>query len=131
MVLWEIIELQVPYGSMSNTQVMDFLVNQKKTLPPPTRIQYPPVFYEIMQMCWSYDATQRPTFDELFQLFRHLESTGQSQEIGEVQEEHIMFEHEDTYAQKVVPIYGRKSTMEIPIPVSNAAYINNSLDSYV
>jgi len=124
-VLWEIIECQVPYGSMTNTQVMDYIVNQKKTLPPPSRIPYPPVFYEIMQMCWQYDMTQRPTFDELFQLFRHLENTGITQDGIEGQEiEHA--EHQETKQQSV---YGRKSTMEIPIP--SAAYINNSLDSFV
>lgn len=63
-VLWEIITLaKHPFPGLSNEEVMEMVVDQKRTMAMPTGC--PHIFAEIMRLCWTYDAQSRPAFCDL------------------------------------------------------------------
>ena len=68
--MWEIFTLakDQPYSNLEDREVVADIVKgpNRTLLKRPT--ECPESMYEIMQKCWVHDASQRPTFDELFNL---------------------------------------------------------------
>jgi len=71
-VLWEILELKTPYYEiLSNEEVMEKLTSRKLTLLTPKRICNPELA-TIIDLCLHFDASQRPTFKEVGDMFNKL-----------------------------------------------------------
>ena len=56
---------QTPYKGMSNKQVMEFVMSDKKLSRPE---QCPEWLYDIMLKCWERDPQSRPTFRRIRKL---------------------------------------------------------------
>jgi tyrosine-protein kinase len=66
--LWEMFTFrEQPYGDKTGAQVMQFLENNGRLAPPK---QCPDNVYAIMMKCWAFEASQRPSFSELADLFK-------------------------------------------------------------
>nr|XP_040564641.1 LOW QUALITY PROTEIN: tyrosine-protein kinase Shark-like [Lepeophtheirus salmonis] len=65
--LWEIYSFgSTPYENMNGSQTIQFVENGKRLSCPEGTS---PEVYAIMNQCWKYKASERPTFDELWQYF--------------------------------------------------------------
>ena len=68
--MWEIFMLakEQPYGSLSDQEIVEDAVKgpDRVLLERPTNC--PEELYDIMRTCWVYEASQRPTFDDLYTL---------------------------------------------------------------
>ncbi|XP_078612992.1 tyrosine-protein kinase HTK16-like isoform X1 [Branchiostoma floridae x Branchiostoma japonicum] len=66
--LWEMFSYgQQPYGDMTGAQVIQFIEEEGKRLSKPDKC--PEKVYQIMLRCWSYEPSQRPTFQMLNTIF--------------------------------------------------------------
>lgn len=66
-VLWEMVTLaEQPYQGLSNEQVLQFVTNHGTLLRPQ---ECPELLWEIMQACWKWKDTSRPTFGDIVARF--------------------------------------------------------------
>jgi len=66
--MWEVLEEgKLPFGEFTNADVIKEVVDKKNVLPIPQ--DCPDNLYNIMKRCWRTEATQRPSFKELVDLF--------------------------------------------------------------
>eukprot|EP00117_Sycon_ciliatum_P034431 scpid28750/ scgid26277/ Tyrosine-protein kinase HTK16 len=66
--LWEMFSLGAqPYGEMSGAQVMHMLEELGQRLDKPRYC--PDHTYGLMRKCWSLDPNDRPTFEQLYEIF--------------------------------------------------------------
>jgi serine/threonine protein kinase len=68
-VVWELLAKNEPYEDV-DVQVAALSILQGETLEIPPSA--PPPLYEIMKRCWDLKPSSRPTFRELYLLFRTL-----------------------------------------------------------
>jgi serine/threonine protein kinase len=68
--MWEIFTLakETPYNHLEDRAVVEDAVRGAKRTLLNRPAQCPENMYEIMRKCWIHDASQRPTFDELYNL---------------------------------------------------------------
>ncbi|XP_014214206.1 tyrosine-protein kinase shark [Copidosoma floridanum] len=65
--LWEMFSYgQQPYGTLRGVEVIDLVEKGERLSQPP---KCPDNVYQVMQKCWSYDSSDRPTFQELIDIF--------------------------------------------------------------
>ncbi|XP_075240346.1 uncharacterized protein LOC142335881 isoform X3 [Convolutriloba macropyga] len=64
--LWEIFSYgQRPYGNMRSSEILDMIDRGARLKCPPN---CPPEMYSLMLRCWEYEETDRPTFEEIYQV---------------------------------------------------------------
>ena len=68
--MWEIFMLakETPYNLLEDRAVVEDAVRGPNHTLLNRPAQCPENMYEIMRRCWIHDASQRPTFDELYNL---------------------------------------------------------------
>mmetsp|Transcript_22433 Transcript_22433/g.31264 ORF Transcript_22433/g.31264 Transcript_22433/m.31264 type:complete len:222 (+) Transcript_22433:2-667(+) len=101
--MWEILEAKLPYYKLTNPEVVDYVCEQKKLLPQPTAITYPPATWEIMLKCWNFEPEERPSFDELHDLFSEME---EHSTLGSLTLDNVLTARRS--------IYGNRSLVEYP-----------------
>lgn len=64
--LWEIFSYGLrPYGNMRSNEILDMIDRGARLKCPPN---CPPEMYSLMLRCWEYEETDRPTFEEIYQV---------------------------------------------------------------
>lgn len=72
---WEVFTYgQIPYSTMSNTQVYDQIQNPRMRLEKP-RLQ-PPELYALSEMCWASLLSSRPTHSVIINQIKRLMCVG-------------------------------------------------------
>jgi len=72
--MWEIFTGgDMPYGKAKNAEVVEKICHHNERLPGPTRC--PENLYQIMFSCWHMNPDERPTFAELHEDLRQIQST--------------------------------------------------------
>ena len=66
-VLWEIATGKVPYSEMSTMAIYEYVVTRGWRLTIPNDISV--ILQKLISRCWSRNPSDRPTFDEIVQLF--------------------------------------------------------------
>ena len=80
-VMWEILEGKQPYYGLTNPEVVEHVCQKKLLLAKPSRFDYPPRLWQIMQQCWKWNAAERPSFEDLYKWFSEMESELKSTEV--------------------------------------------------
>lgn len=76
-VVWEILSrCTVPYTALRASEVMRFVAEDKGTLARPSRVPHPDALWEMIQLCWRWDAAQRPAFQEVCECLTGMTDAG-------------------------------------------------------
>ena len=72
--MWEIFNLakEQPYLSMKDQELINDALKGRSRTPLEKPEACPPEVFAIMMKCWEHDSSQRPTFEELFEILSSL-----------------------------------------------------------
>lgn len=70
-VLWEMLNKQIPYGDMTHKQIFDHVVTRNWRLP--IQQKAPEGLKKLITRCWSKNPNDRPDFNEIVSMFENKE----------------------------------------------------------
>lgn len=67
-ILWEMLTEDTPFKGQNPMQIMTAVVQKAERPPMPKNVPY--ALEQLIKLCWATDPTERPTFDDIFTLFK-------------------------------------------------------------